>query len=124
MNAETFKRLDAWIADNREFLNSSERGTLVQLAEKAATAIDRKVSANALRDLLIENGIETRRQSKSESEKLAFLGEIEKLTAENMELRRTLAKVAASDYVPDDFKEFVFAGLKEEVKAAIFAPVN
>ena len=113
--------LNNWIRDNREFLKSSSRGTLKGCAAKASEELGFNVPPNALRDLMQEQGIETRRLSQRQSKELAMLGEIEKLTAENMELRRTLGKVAASEYVPEDFKEFVFAGLKEEVKSAIFS---
>lgn len=111
--------LSNWIDDNRTRLSSSERGTLSECAKEAAERLGFKVSTSALSELMRSKGIETRRLSNRQSKELAMIGEIERLTAENMELRRTLAKVAASDYVPDDFKDFVFAGLKDEIKSAI-----
>jgi hypothetical protein len=120
MKATHVVALNSWIHANQQSLESSERGTLSDCAKRATESLGFKVPVHTLSELMRNQGIETRRMSSRQSKELAMLGEIEKLTAENMELRRTLAKVAASDYVPDDFKEFVFAGLKEEVKGAIF----
>tara|TARA_Y100000310_G_C20526952_1_gene736533 strand:- start:567 stop:938 length:372 start_codon:yes stop_codon:yes gene_type:complete len=120
MKATNVVILNEWVLNNKAHLASSDRGTLQTCAAKASSDLGFKVPASALRELMQSQGLETRRLSATKSKELSMTGEIEKLTAENMELRRTLAKVAASDYVPDDFKEFVFAGLKEEVKSAIF----
>lgn len=116
--------LNQWVLNNRKLLSTGERGTLQQLADRAANELAIKVPSGALAQLMRANGIETRRLSRQQTKELAMRGEIEKLTAENMELRRTLAKVAASDYIQPDLKDFVFAGLKEEIREAIFAPAN
>jgi len=121
MKAVNVVRLDEWIASNRKMLATGERGTMKELAAKAAKDLGVKVPTGALADLMREQGIETRRLSRKQTKELAMLGEIEKLTAENMELKRTLAKVAASDYIPGDLKDFLFAGLKEEIREAFFA---
>lgn len=120
MKATNVVVLNEWVGNNRAYLASSQRGTLTECAAKATEALGFKVPPSALRELMLSQGIETRRMSERQSKELAMRGEIETLTAENMELRRTLAKVAASEYVPDDFKEFIFAGLKEDIKTAIF----
>ncbi len=114
--------LNEWIINNRGHLSSSDRGTLKDCATKATGDLGFKVTTSTLTALMRSQGIETRRLSARQSKELAMAGEIEKLTAENMELRRTLAKIAASEYVPEDFKDFVFAGLKDEVKNAILCP--
>lgn len=111
--------LNEWITNNRATLTTSERGTLGECATRACGELGFKVPTGTLASLMRSQGIETRRLSARQGKELAMRGEIESLTAENLELRRTLAKVWASEYVPDDFKEFVFAGLKEEIKAAI-----
>lgn len=116
--------LNQWVLNNRKLLSTGERGTLRQLADRATNDLSIKVPSGALAELMRANGIETRRLSRQQTKELAMRGEIEKLTAENMELRRTLAKVAASDYIQPDLKDFVFAGLKEEIREAIFAPAN
>jgi|TARA_Y100000310_G_C20537170_1_gene741413 SMC interacting uncharacterized protein involved in chromosome segregation len=113
--------LNEWVTNNKSYLSSGSRGTLQDCATKASAELSIKVSSSALRELMQSQGIDTKRLSARQSEKLSMLGEIEKLNAEVMELRRTLAKVAASDYVPEEIKDFVFAGLKEEVKTAIFS---
>lgn len=115
--------LNSWVINNRKHLMSADRGTIKQLASKASLDLGIKVPSGALADLMRANGIETRRLSRQETKELAMRGEIEKLTAENLELRRTLGKVEASDYIAADLKEFIFAGLKEEIREAIFAPV-
>ena len=116
--------LNDWIVKNKESLAGPGRGTMKDVCNRATVELDFKVSTNAMAELLRDNGIETKRVSAKRAKEAAMQGEIEKLTAENMELRRTLAKVAASEYVPDDFKDFIFAGLKDEVKAAILQPAD
>lgn len=121
MKATNAVILNQWVLNNRKLLSTGDRGTIVQLANRASEELKFKVSTNSLAELMRGNGIDTRRQSKRQTRELAMLSEIEKLTAENMELRRTLAKVAASDYITPDLKDFVFAGLKDEVRDAIFS---
>lgn len=104
--------LNEWVLGNRAELGGR---TIKDNAAKASEDLGFKVPTNALRELMHANGIETRRQSARQAEKMAMLSEIERLTAENMELRRSLAKVYVSDIVPDDMKEFIFSGLKEEI---------
>lgn len=113
--------LNQWVIENKEKLSCSGRGTLSECASSASEELGFKVPTSAMRDLMLENGIETKRQSRNKSKELAMLGEIEKLTAENMQLRRTLAKVVASELIPEDLKELLFAGLNDEVKAAILS---
>ena len=121
MKAAHAARLAQWIEGNRKWLSSAERGTLNDCTVKAAADLMFKVPQSALRELMIDANIDTKRLSAKKSKELALMGEIEKLTAENMELRRTLAKVEACDYIPSDVKEMVFAGLKNEVRSAIFS---
>lgn len=120
MKATDVVRLNHWITNNRGTLASSERGTLNDCAAMASEALGFKVPSSAMRELMLNAGIETKRLSKTKSRELAHLCEIEKLKAENMELRRTLAKVDASGYVPADVKDLLFAGLNDEIRAAIF----
>ena len=112
--------LNEWITNNKSSLSSAARGTIQDCADRAAVDLKFKVSTSALRELMQSQGMETKRVSMKQAEKLAMLGEIEKQSAEIMELRRTLARVAASEYVSEEFKEFVFGGLKDEFKAGIF----
>ena len=114
-------RLDDYVQANRDKLNSSDRGTLKQCAEKATNELGYAVAPSRMRDAMQVRGIETKRIGQRQSEKMAMLSEIEKLTAENMQLRRTLAAVAASEYVPEDIKNMVFGGLSQEIREAITA---
>lgn len=108
--------LNEWITKNKSILSSAARGTIQDCADRAAGELQFKVSTSALRELMQSQGMETKRVSMKQAD-----GEIEKQAAEIMELRRTLAKVASAKSweIPEEFKEFVFGGLKDEIKAGI-----
>lgn len=118
MKATDVITLNEYVRNNRDAL-SNRASSLKEVAANAAEVLGIKVPVSALRELMLSQGIETKRLSQRQSEKLAMLAEIEKLTAENMELRRTLAKVATSNQIDDDLRDFLFSGLNEEVKTAI-----
>ena len=121
MKVEHSIELGKWVEHQRESLSGAGRGTLADVADRAEKDLGFKVPTGCVRNAMKANGIETRRVSNREAEKLTMLAEIEKLTAENMALKRTLAKVKASEYVPDDFKDYVFSGLNEEIVTAILS---
>lgn len=119
MNAKNILRTNEWVQANRKRLETGEYGSQQKAAAAATKDLGFKVSTNVLRDLMQENGLPTRRISQRDKEKRAMEKEIELLGAENKSLKQTLAKVAAADFIPEDFKEYILAGLDEEIRTAI-----
>jgi hypothetical protein len=110
---------NVWVDNNRSYLTGPMRGTNKEAAQKASEELGFKVPVSMLTTLMQANGIETRRVSKAKAEKCAMQGEIERLNAKVMELTRTLAKVHISENVSEDMKDFIFAGLDDEIMQAI-----
>lgn len=121
MNVVNTDKLSKWIDTNKERLTIGQRGTLNELSSTAAHALGFKVSVSALRDLMAYKGIPTKRISKDESERMSVLVENEKLRAENKQLTKILAMVAASDSLEANLQDIVFESLDEDVRAAVFA---
>jgi hypothetical protein len=119
MNVANTLKLNDWVQDNEEFLRSPQRGTLVELAEGAAKKLGFKVNASNLAACMKVHDIPTRKQSDHDAERLSLLACNEQQAAEIKTLRRIVAKVMASNYIPEDLREYILADLPREMKDAL-----
>jgi len=112
MNAGNVIKLDRYVRDNKQRI-VAENKTLAERSEEAATALGFKVSANAMSDVLKENGVATRRRSPHQVR-------IEQLTAERNKYREWLRKcvdtVEIRDWLLDEMAKDL-AGDNEIVQA-------
>lgn len=119
MNVANTLKLDGWVQDNEEALRSPGRGTLAQIAEDAAKKLGFKVNASNLAACMKVHGIPTRKQSDADAERLALLASNEQQAEEIKTLRHIVAKVMASNYIPDDLRDYILADLPREMKDAL-----
>lgn len=119
MKAAHTIELNEWVVKNSGQLKSGEFKTIKSMATHAQSDLGFKVPPSAFRDILQVNGIDTKRVSESKRQELAFRAEIDRLNQEIKQLKHALAKVASAEFVPEDLKDFVFAGLSEEVRQAL-----
>lgn len=106
-------RLRKWVEENRHWI-TVEAPTKARVCELASAAINTKVSAAALRDVLTECGIQTRRESQAIREKKALQEEVGKL-------RQLIIKLATACTVPQWLRDEIIAdpSLTEDLKKAI-----
>jgi len=121
MNVVHAVRLNAWVVANKTSLSTARKGTIADCARDAERALGFKVAASALTEIMRANGLQTKRVSQSQAEKLQLLAANEKLLAENQQLKRTLAKLKVSENIPDEYKAYVFEDLSDEVRDSIFS---
>lgn len=119
MNAINTLKANDWVKANSHRLESNEFGGQKKAAAFATNELGFKVSTTVLRDLMQANGIPTARVSEAKRNTLALEQTIRTLQNENGQLKKALAKIKASEFVPDDLKQFVFAGLDDEITAAL-----
>jgi len=65
------------------------------------------------------NGIQTRRMSSEESERIALKRIIEEQDFEIRQLRKIVAQVKASSLLPDNLRRMIFADLPQQMQEII-----
>ena len=121
MNIENALRLNDWVVGHADHLGSAARGTISSDACAATDDLKCKVTSGNLSAVLRKHGIETKRLSDKERQRVILYDENERLRAENMLLRRIIAKVESSKYLPDDLKEYILSSLPQEIREALAA---
>jgi hypothetical protein len=112
MKAGNVLRLNTWVQSKRQWINL-EQPSQAQMAHTATTELGFKVSVTALRDILLANGIQTKRQAKHVAEIASLKEELRRVTA-------ILIKVVTTSTVPEWLrKELETEDLTEEVKQAV-----
>lgn len=112
----------AWVNKNQELLNSGRRGTMTDVAATASKDLGFKVSTNKLKESMQLYGIETRRifelvrLSKRNAVVEALEAENARLHREICEYKTMLAKVLASQHIPEDLKDYILAGLPQQMR--------
>jgi hypothetical protein len=111
MKASDVLRLQTWVQNKREWI-VLEQPTQNQMKSQAAIDLAIKVSVNALRDVLVANGIQIRRT--------VNLAEVAVLREEVDNLNKILVKVITAATVPEWLrKELETEKLAEEVREAV-----
>jgi hypothetical protein len=118
MRTDLAIRVSDYVRENKEVF-SSRLETWDQMAKRTSDQLGFEVKATQLRDVCKANNIETRRIAESKREKLCLLAENERLEDSNRSLKNILAKVAASEFIPEDLREYILAGLPQEMREAL-----
>ena len=113
MQAKYVLRLQEWVIDNKQMI-MVDAPTQSRLCELASAVLGVKVSANALRDVMTVNGLQTKRESQAVRKQKAMQEEIDKL-------RKLVVKLATACNLPEWLAEEIKAdpNLTEDIKQAI-----
>lgn len=125
MKVSTAIELNQYVVQNEERFLSADRGTLDEIAAGAAAYLSNKackeVKCNAgnIADAFKANGIPTRRPSRVDSKTAVMQECIERQNDEIALMRRLLTEVLAKDFIPDTFRDRIFADLPERIRDAV-----
>lgn len=112
MKASNVLKLNEWVQRKRQWI-TLEQPLQEQIAARATTDLEFKVSTASLRDVLLANDIKTRRQGKTAAQIAGLQEQVEHLTS-------ILIKIVTASTVPDWLREeLITEDLTEEVKAAV-----
>ena len=118
MRTELAISLSDYVRKHRDHITTMS-GTLADKAAQVSADFGTVVKQSQLRDVLRANGIETKRLGQRDRERLALLEENERLTAENNELVRTLARVLAAEICPAGLRDIAFGNLSQEIRGKL-----
>jgi len=119
MNVKNVLKLDGWVKLHESELRAPDRATLSDLSAKASAALGFKVNASNLAAIMVENDIPTKRQSKDDAIVVRLQAIVDDLESENKMLKRVIAKCAAANFIPDDFKDYILGDLPREMREAL-----